>query len=94
MQVTWTTPNAIDSSSRGAVPPQEPGRVAFRASGLGATSFLAVADLSADENDGGFSGVAHELAKEPEVQRQDYDVVLHGGDMRTTSTSPRSAMPS
>ena len=52
MQVTWTTPNAIDSRSRGAVPPQEPGRVAFRASGLGATSFLAVADLSADENDG------------------------------------------
>ena len=66
--------------------------MAFRASGLGATSFLAVADLSADENDGGFSGVAHELAKE--VQRQDYDVVLHSGDMRTPWTPQRSAMPS
>lgn len=44
--------------------------------------FLAVADLSADENDGGYGGVMRELARE--INRTDdwqYDLLLHAGDL-------------
>ena len=42
-------------------------------------SFLAIADMSANKIDGGFGGIAHELARE--ISRRPYDVILHGGDI-------------
>ena len=51
------------------------------AKGAAELRFLAVADLSADENDGGYGGVMRELARESSRADWRYDLLLHAGDL-------------